>query len=405
MPVRRRLWLFCAAALLVVGCRKPIPPRSDWTGSLTLVDQRELPFHLVLDFDGPHPTGLFVNGDERTPIPEIRLSGDSLSFILSEYRAAMLGVWDGNEWRGRFYRYRADTISNEFVARPRAPLTESPVPAGHALVGTFRVFRDTKDGADSSQTAVFWMRRDSTFGTFIAPDGDLGLFAGTQRGDHARLSRFNGWQAFLMELDRTGMVWTATLYARSGRPQRFRLEPRPPAATEVVQERGATMKDPKAPFRFVGIATSGDTVRDTDARFRGKALLIDIMGTWCHNCMDAAPLLQELARTFGPDGLEVVGLSFELSDDPALARKNLTLYQQRYGITFPVLFCGSTQEANVEARVRSQVNEFGGYPTTFFIDRRGRVREIHLGFRGPGTGDGYQRQVQQYYDSVRRLLK
>ena len=52
------------------------------------------------------------------------------------------------------------------------------------------------------------------------------------------------------------------------------------------------------------------------------------MGTWCHNCLDEAPILERLQKQFGKDGLEIVGLSFEISADAALGKKNLQLYKE-----------------------------------------------------------------------------
>jgi len=120
--------------------------------------------------------------------------------------------------------------------------------------------------------------------------------------------------------------------------------------------------------------------------------------------MDAAPLLQQLYSEFGMDGFEVVGLAFEISDNPELAKKNLSLFQQRYGITYPLVFCGNTQDANVGLKLRNQLNNFAGYPTTILVNKKGRVEEIHVGFKGPGTGEEYQKQVHQYYDAVKHLI-
>jgi thiol-disulfide isomerase/thioredoxin len=149
----------------------------------------------------------------------------------------------------------------------------------------------------------------------------------------------------------------------------------------------------------------GDTVTNLDSRFKGKVLIIDIMGTWCHNCMDGAPLLQKLYTDFGKQGLEIIGLSFELTENAQTARKNLLLYEERYGITFPVLFCGSLDSKNVETRLRSQMNNFGAYPTTILVDRNGRVQSIHEGFKGPGTGEEYQGQMNFYYETVKKMLE
>jgi hypothetical protein len=121
--------------------------------------------------------------------------------------------------------------------------------------------------------------------------------------------------------------------------------------------------------------------------------------------MDATPLLQRLYSECGGRGLEIIGLSFEIRDDLQIARKNLLLFEERYEVTFPVLFCGSTESANVEARLRSQLNNFSAYPTTIFVDRKGVVQYVHEGFKGPGTGEEYQSQVDLYYSLVQNLLK
>jgi thiol-disulfide isomerase/thioredoxin len=149
----------------------------------------------------------------------------------------------------------------------------------------------------------------------------------------------------------------------------------------------------------------GDTITNLNPRFKGKVVIIDIMGTWCHNCMDASPLLQKLYSEFNAQGLEVVGLSLELTNDFNAARKNLLLYEERYGITFPVLYCGSLDNANVEGRLRSQLNNFFAYPTALFVDRNGTVQFIHEGFKGPGTGEDFQTEVNLYYETVQKLLK
>lgn len=136
------------------------------------------------------------------------------------------------------------------------------------------------------------------------------------------------------------------------------------------------MKNNKSVFAFSGITPDGIHLDGTDHRFNHKALIIDIMGTWCHNCMDAAPLLQQLSVEFKKDGLEVIGLAFEISDQPDVARKNLALFRQRYNITYPLLFCGSTKDATVDSKLRSQLDNFYAYPTTLFIDKKGTVRKI-----------------------------
>jgi len=401
--------VFIVASVILIGCQQQPPPQKGlWKGTITLVEQKQLPFLVYLDLTPPAPSGYFLNGTEQTPIPEIHQNGDSLAFVISEYGAEMRSVWKSGRLSGAFLRYRKDTVKNVFEAMPisagdeGAKTKTSPdVP----LVGKFQVYMNNRDGIDSGSVATFWSRGDSVFGTFIAADGDLGLMAGRQDGNTVQLGRFSGWQGQLMELTRTQNKWSGTLYYRMPPAVPFTLETRASKMLEPTSPAKTMVKESRKPFAFAGVTVMGDTITNLDKRFKGKAVIIDIMGTWCHNCMDASPLLQKLYAEFNNQGLEVVGLSLELTDDFKTARKNLLLYEERYGITFPVLFCGSLANANVEARLRSQLNDFFAYPTALFVDRNGIVQFIHEGFKGPGTGEEFQTEVNLYYETVQKLLK
>ena len=400
--------LFIVCVFIFLGCKEHIPQKGKWTGAIIIGENKSIPFQLFLDLNSATPAGYFINGREQTSIPEILFHGDSLSFIFSEYGAAMRGIWDGKEWRGKFFRYRSDTSWNEFVSTPIDLLKEinvSPSSTDLPLVGKYQALIPNTTGIDSTTTAIFWLKNDSIFGTLIAPDGDYGLLAGIQVGSKATLTRFTGWQAFTLEMERQGTHWNGVLYARSGKPMEFTLVPQSVITSEPRPARITTLKNPKKPFMFSGITSTGKVISSEDKSFKNKALLIDIMGTWCHNCMDAAPLLQQIYSDFGKDGLEVIGLAFEISVNPVLANKNLALFQERYHITYPILFCGSTNDANVDQKLRSQLNNFYAYPTTIFVNKKGVVERIHVGFYGPGTGEEYQRQIQQYYETVRQLMK
>ena len=390
--------------LLFVVFHQQIFAQEIWQGSLTAACGRQIPFRLVLDFRTQPPQGYFLNGSEQTKIPEIYFRTDSLALIFSEYKAAMIGTWTGSAWHGSFYRYRSDTTAYEFSALPEKVF--------RGKIREFR-FRRQIQGVTSlikklaivRLTASFWTADGSVYGTFIAPDGDEGLFAGTRREDTITLSRFTGWQANLMEIGNKKGIWKGTLTSRSGPPQEFMLTPIQSQSDFLKEEISTTMKRPKDRFSFSGTTDAGDTICSDGTRFNGKAVIVDIMGTWCHNCMDAAPLLQELYTEFRNDGLEVVALTFEISSDPSLAKKNISLFRKRYGITYPILYCGSTQEANIAARLHSQLNSFSAFPTAIFIDKQGTVRFIHAGFHGKGTGGEYRHQVEKYYSLVKTILQ
>jgi thiol-disulfide isomerase/thioredoxin len=383
---------------LFCGCQPlSIPDRSFWAGNVELAPGLKVPFQMYVDFSQSKPSGYFFVGDEKTPIPEIERDLDYITFKFSEYGAEMRGSWDGRQWSGNYLRIRpTGTKSFPFTASPENE-PAAPRPVDFSPVGNYQVNETT--------VAKLWRKDGGVYGTFIATDGDYGLLQAQPGGRGIQFNRFTGWQAISIIV---GPAWNGSLRgkyyaAANDQPEDVVLTPRADLVIEPPASQLVTMKDPAAPFAFSGLSLSGEMVRNTDDRFKGKALIVDIMGTWCHNCLDEAPLLEDLQQKYGKDGLEIVGLAFEISDDPALAKKNLQLFKDRFGITYTLLFCGSLDDDNVKKQIHSQTDHFFAYPTTIFMDRNHTVQFIHSGFKGPGTGDEFQGQVKEFQDQAARL--
>jgi thiol-disulfide isomerase/thioredoxin len=402
MPVIQRLKSFCLAALLLTGCGPAkLPEQAVWNGSVQLPEVK-VPIRMELSLAGSNPAGHFIVGAEKTPIPEISRNGDSLTFGLSEYGAEMRATWNGKELKGDYLRIRSSgTKTFPFAVSPGPARKPDATPT--EPIGDFQVaFEDQKPG-DPITVAKLWKEGGAYFGTFIAPDGDYGLLEGASSATGVQFSRFTGWQAIAIELKPDGSGWTGRFHAASSdKPRAFTLQSSAAAGPSIANE--PSMKNPNSPFAFACTSLDGQTVRHTDERFQGKALALDIMGTWCHNCMDESPVLEELRKEYGKDGLEVVGLSFEISDDAELGKKNLKLFRDRYGLTYPLLYCGSLDDTNVDQRINSQLDNFFAYPTTLFVDKKGKVQTIHSGFRGPGTGDQYPLQIQKLHELAEQAL-
>jgi thiol-disulfide isomerase/thioredoxin len=380
-----------------------------WNGAVELIEGKILPFRMQLDFSNGVPTGYFLNGDEKTPIPEISRTADALVLGFSEYGADIRAMWNGRQLVGEYRRIRATgTKSFPFKAAPQKEPEKEQPPVSAPVdgpVGNFQVLFQGVDKVDDSTVAKLWTKDGKLYGTFIAPDGDYGLLVGEQAGKEIHLNRFTGWQATIITLEQSGSTWTGEFYAASlDKPRPFFLQPRADLNVETAPAFRTSMKNPNSEFAFSCRSLSGETVRNTDDRFKDKALIVDIMGTWCHNCLDEAPILQQLQEKFGKDGLEIVGLSFEISDDSAVAKRNLQLYKDRFGLKYPLLFCGSLDDENVKKQIHSQLDHFFAYPTTIFIDKSHKVQNIHSGFKGPGTGEEFQKQVAEFETLTANLV-
>lgn len=100
----------------------------------------------------------------------------------------------------------------------------------------------------------------------------------------------------------------------------------------------------------------------------GKSMIVNFWATWCAPCRREIPLLNELQRTHGEKGFQVVGVAVDVRED-------VLAYAQEIGIEYPVIM--GEQDA-LEA-----ANQFGigsiGFPFTVFTDDRHRIVLTHLG--------------------------
>jgi thiol-disulfide isomerase/thioredoxin len=174
-------------------------------------------------------------------------------------------------------------------------------------------------------------------------------------------------------------------------------------AAHLVAPTELTRADTTRPFAFAFPDLEGKIVSQDDPRLRGKVVVIDVFGTWCPTCHDAAPALVELDRKYGPAGLAVVGIAYEVSDDSSVANPLIRRFREKFKIPY-LLLRGGINVVEATAATLPQLSGFTAYPTTIFLGRDGRVKAVYAGFRGPATGAQHRKQLADYDRLVRQLL-
>ena len=114
--------------------------------------------------------------------------------------------------------------------------------------------------------------------------------------------------------------------------------------------------------------------------FRGKVVMLNFWASWCVPCRAEMPLLNALYAKERPHGFVLLGIS--LDADPADAKAALA----RTTVSFPILFDADNTTAGKYGIV--------GMPSTALIDRKGRLRWLHSGYK-PGDETEYRRQIQR----------
>ena len=140
-----------------------------------------------------------------------------------------------------------------------------------------------------------------------------------------------------------------------------------------------------------------------DVRFRDRPRIIEIFGTWCPNCHDAAPLLSEWKREFQAQGLEVIGIACEQTGDAETDRLQVARYVERFGIDYPVLILGESDKEQVSLQLPI-IDALRAYPTFLFVDRRNRVQAIYTGFSGPATGAAHLQLRESFHRWTEKII-
>jgi thiol-disulfide isomerase/thioredoxin len=381
-------------ALLVLAATALAGP---WRGVLDLAGG-PLKFGLELEGKDAALRGRLCNGSACDPFSAVTVRGDSVFLELADYAASIAAVRRGDSLVGVYRNVgNKGPRSIPFRAGPgRWPRSQAPA----WLTGRWDAQFEGGFGT-SPRVLVFDKGPGGLQGTVIGNTGDYSHFAGEAVRDSVALYRFDGSFVYMLTARLVGDTLRGVFHAglRAQTPftaVRSTGKPHLTPPTEVT-------KADSAPFAFAFPDLEGRMVRSDDPRFRGKVLLVDVFGTWCPTCHEAAPVLTELYRTRKSRGLEMVGLAYEVSGDPAVDGALVRRYRDKFGIPFPLLLAG-TNDVDAAAATLPQLQGFTAFPTTLFIGRDGRVRKVHAGFYGPATGAQHTALVREFTRTLDALL-
>jgi thiol-disulfide isomerase/thioredoxin len=237
-------------------------------------------------------------------------------------------------------------------------------------------------------------------GTILRVDGDDGTLVGRIDGKHFSMSHFSGDRAVLIEGD---VMDDGTLELRLGRTKLTALRPAAARGRNLkLPDDPATfarVKNPSEPFHFKLPDLNGKVF--TEDNFRGKPLIVTITGSWCPNCRDEAPFMEELYQRYHSKGLEIAAFCFERADETDHAQ--LRAFLRKFGITYTALLAPEPSGNALEATV-PQIEHLSAYPSTIYVGKNGLVRSVHTGFPSAGSGEELTRTKDEIRKLVERML-
>lgn len=403
----------------ILGQSHPEGIAGVWQGYATVHETQQVPITLRISGSGSHLKADFLNGPADRPdvvtASSVSFGGGHLVASFDYFARSIDATLADGKLSGTYGPTHPTARSAApvpfVVTRHDADVDPVSAPGAPDISGSWEIATKSAKGESAWE-----FRADKPAGaspvikTVIQRiDGDTGGLWGTWNGTSYVVGHFTAAGPALYSVtpqtDGTLLIksllsnphGTASAELIARRPVEARKE-NLAAPTDPTQQ--TTVKDASVPLAFSFPDQSGKLVSNTDPQFRGKVVIVAVGGSWCPNCHDEAPFLVSLYQRFHTKGLEIVNLDFE-QGDPETDAPRLKAFIAHYGIPYPVLSAGTTDQL---AEKIPQGENLNCWPTSFFIGRDGLVKETHAGFAGPGNTVGHAALEREVTAQVEKLL-
>ena len=373
-----------------------------WRAELQVSDSEVLPFNFEVLSNGQLE---IYNADEVIFVKDVSYENDSVLIQTPVFAGYIKAAVGDNTLNGNYIKEDLDRVvpfrasygkSDRFVATSKD--------AAQNVSGNWEaVFSQDTDDAYIAK-GIFEQDGQKVTGTFRTTTGDYRYLEGVVEGNQMKLSTFDGAHAFLFTAEVEDSLMTGTFYSGNHWQEPFTAKRNDDF--ELPKADSLTfLKEGYDRIEFSFPDSEGNTVSLSDSRFQDKVVLVQIMGTWCPNCLDESTFFSEYYKKQKDKDLEIVALAFEYAKTEENAFKNIERLKNDVGIEYPILLAqvGTSSKAKANEKL-PMLNHVLSYPTTIFIDRAGKVRKIHTGFNGPATGEKFTEFKKEFDAFVKQLL-
>lgn len=378
-----------------------------WRGALKTASGTEIPFNFDVKDTAGKQQLFIINGTERFKVTDVTSKGDSVFIHMPLFNSEFKLKLDAGNLKGQWVKHLGERDATvEFAAEPNTDwrFIKAPDKPTFNIAGRWSAVMGEGEGRD---TTVGEFKQDGNHltGTFLTTTGDYRFLDGTVSGNKMYLSCFDGGHAY---------TFTATIKdAQTITEGKFYAGATAVQSWEAVKDENAKLPDAysltalkpgykKIDFAFKDL--NGKVVSLQDARYKNKVVIVQILGSWCPNCMDETAYMVNYYKKYQPKGVEVVGLAYERTKDFEQSKKALLQTKNRFNVSYPILITGYTSSRGEPAKSLPMLAKVVGFPTTIIIDKSGDVRKIHTGFNGPGTGEHYTEFISEFEKLTDDLL-
>ena len=367
-----------------------------WRATIERPDGQQIIFNFETKDSAGKQIIYVINGSERLLVDSIKTCGDSvfiqMPFFESSFKAKisangnLYGIWI------KIYGNLTQILpfKAEYNNKQRFKVSSAPVAN---ISGRWPTDFISKDGRVSTIVAEFKQNGSHLSGTFLDPTGDYRFLDGVVSGDSLKLSTFDGAHAYLFtaKIENANKIIGGKFFSGARSIKKWSASKNDSdSLNKGFNEIKLNAAAGKLNFSFRN-SDDGNTVSINDDKYKNKVIVIQLMGSWCPNCMDETKFLSEYYKKHQDLGVEVIGLAYERTTDFERSQKELLPFKKRFNVEYPVLITGVTVSDSLRAeKTLPQLSKIEAFPTTIFVDKKGNIRKIHSGFSGPATGAHFE---------------
>ncbi|WP_299621559.1 TlpA disulfide reductase family protein [uncultured Tenacibaculum sp.] len=375
--------------------------KGTYRATLQIQDQKEIPFL----FEVINEKELHVfNAEETIKVHEITYKNDSVKIQMPFFEGYLIAKVDGKKLNGQFVKSSLNRIV-PFTAVESKHRFEKTSESKFNISGNWEtVFSPNSDEDRYIAKGIFEQKGNKVTGTFRTTTGDYRFLEGIINNDQLELSTFDGAHAFFFTAKVTDSTMNGHFYSGNHWKEPFTAKLN--NNYELPNAESLTyLKEGYDSFAFAFPDKNDAIVSLKDDRFKDKVTVVQIMGSWCPNCLDESKFYSEYYNKNKAKGIEFVSLAFEVAKTKEDAFELLNRLQEQTGITYPILLAqyGSSSKISAQEKL-PMLNHVLSYPTTIFIDKKGKVRKIHTGFNGPATGKLYTEFTENFDSFLNELV-
>ncbi|MEN9699231.1 MAG: hypothetical protein RLZZ301_429 [Bacteroidota bacterium] len=348
-----------------------------------------------------------TNGKEQYQLAVSKYIGDTIVYRFpaqdAEWRIAYNE--DFTDARGWWINYNKKTPVR-YPVHLHQGITELPVQEQPVVnvSGRWKVRFAPGTPDEETLVGVFEQKIGNwVYGSFLSETGDYRYLHGYILENQLYLQTYTGYWAFLVEAQLNGSNEMEGVFY-SGAKSRTAFKATRDENVQLRNEAELTYlikRDERVVLQNL-IKLNGRKI-SLDVAKKGQVTLIQIMGTWCPNCIDETKLFSELNASYGSRGLEVVALGFEVGTDQKKQRNRLKKFSKELELHYPVYLAG-TASKEAAAAYFPMLNGIMSFPTSILVDRQGKIIAIHTGFSGPATGAAYTELVEKFKQEIEGAL-